>query len=68
MSIIALVVGIIIVLIAVVASAATLRAVLTDGYRRVPSRADARASSSLVTPSAARQVEDSLEEASWRGW
>ncbi|WP_157580021.1 MULTISPECIES: hypothetical protein [unclassified Plantibacter] len=38
MSIIALVVGLIIVLVAVVASAATLRAVLTDGYRRVPTR------------------------------
>lgn len=42
MSIIALVIGILTVLIALVASAATLRAVLTDGYRRVPSRAGAR--------------------------
>lgn len=45
MSIIALVVGLIIVLVAVVASAATLRAVLTDGYRRVPSRPAARRTS-----------------------
>lgn len=42
MSIIALVVGFLIVLVAVVASAATIRAVLTDGYRRVPSRPAAR--------------------------
>ena len=42
MSIIALVVGFLIVLVAAVASAATIRAVLTDGYRRVPVRPAAR--------------------------
>ena len=45
MSIIALVVGLIIVLVAIVASAATIRTVLTDGYRRVPSRPGARRTS-----------------------
>ena len=45
MSVIALVIGLIIVLVAIVASAATIRTVLTDGYRRVPSCPGARRTS-----------------------
>lgn len=42
MSIITLVLGALIVLVVVIASVATIRAVLTDGLRRIPDRSDIR--------------------------